>query len=145
MNPNTLKNENPGQTARRDPVSESIVLEDVQSLWHELYGLTHDRFRLAALETQRAGQSLVTMVVAGVMVAVLLNCAWLGLVAAAVLGLVENGVVASIAIVLAVAFNLLLALIFYGVIRRKSHYLKFPATRRSFKSSAPGRRDGEKS
>jgi hypothetical protein len=126
MNPNPLKEENPGQSARRDPVSASGALEDVQSLWHELHGLTHDRFRLAALETQRAGKSLVIMIVAGAMIAVLLSCAWRGLVAAAVLGLVENGIVASIAIVLAVAFNLLLALILYGMIRRKSRYLKLP-------------------
>ena len=48
------------------------MLEDGQSLWHELRGLTHDRFLLATLETQRAGKSLVDMIVAGVMVGVLL-------------------------------------------------------------------------
>ena len=96
MDPNALEDETPGQTATRgDPVSGSGVLEDAQSLWHELRGLTHDRFRLAALETQRAGESLVAMIVAGVMVAVLLSSAWLGLMAAAVLGLVEHGVVAE--------------------------------------------------
>ena len=87
------------------------MLEDAQSLLHELLGLTHDRFLLAALETRRAGESLVAMIVAGVMVAFLLSSAWLGLMAAAVLWLIENGVVASSAILLAVAFNLLLALI----------------------------------
>ena len=107
------------------------MLEDAQSLWHELRGLIHDRFRLAALETQRAGKSLVDMIVAGVMVGVLLISAWLGLMVAAVFGLVENGIAVSSAILLAVAFNLLLALILFGVIRRKSCYLQFPATLRS--------------
>ena len=146
MDPDAAEGETPGQTARRgDPGSGSGLLEDAQSLWHELRGLAHDRFRLAALETQRAGESLVAMIVAGVMVAVLLSGAWLGLMAAAVLGLVANGVVASSAILLAVAFNWLLALILCGVIRRKSRYLQFPATLRSLQPKPPGRRDAEKS
>jgi uncharacterized membrane protein YqjE len=126
-------------------VSGSGVLEDAQSLWHELHELIHDRIRLAGLETQRAGKSLVGMIVAGVMVGVLLISAWLGLMAAAVLELVEHDVVAtSSAILLAVAFNLLLVLILFGVIRRKSRYLQFPATLRSSKTTPSGRRDTEK-
>jgi len=146
MDVDARQEETPGQTATRgDPVSGGGVLEDARSLWHELRGLTHDHFRLAALETQRAGQSLVAMIMAGVMVAILLSGAWLGLVAAAVLWLVENGVAASSAILLAVAVNVLVALILYGVIRRKSRYLQFPATLRSLHSMPPGRRDAEKS
>jgi hypothetical protein len=62
MNPDAIGDETPGQAATRgDPVSGFGVLEDAQSLWHELGGLIHDRFRLAALETQRAGKSLVSM------------------------------------------------------------------------------------
>jgi len=147
MDPDAIEDETPGQTATRSaPMSGSGVLEDAQSLWYELRGLTHDRFRLAALETQQAGKSLVTMIMAGVMTALLLSSAWLGLVAAAVLWLVENNVVvASSAILLAVAFNLLLALILFGVIRRKSRYLQFPSTLRSLQPIPPVRRDAEKS
>jgi len=146
MNPDAIGDETPGQAATRgDPVSGSGVLEDAQSLWHELRGLTHDRFRLAALETQRAGKSLVDMIVAGIMVAVLLISAWLGLLTAAVLRLVAHGMVASSAILLAVAFNLLLTLILFGVIRRKRRYLQFPATLRSLQPMTSGRRDTEKS
>ena len=113
MHPDAIEDETPGQAATRgDPVSGSGVLEDAQSLWHELRELIHDRIRLAGLETQqRAGKSLVDMIVAGVMVGVLLISAWLGLMVAAVLELVEHDVVATIsAILLAVAFNLLLVL-----------------------------------
>jgi len=146
MNPDAIGDETPGQAATRgDPVSGSGVLEDAQSLWHELRGLTHDRFRLAALETQRAGKSLVDMIVAGIMVAVLLISAWLGLLTAAVLRLVAHGMVASSAILLAVAFNLLLTLLLFGVIRRKSRHLQFPATLRSLQPMSSGRRDTEKS
>jgi hypothetical protein len=146
MNPDALEDETPRQAATRgDPVSGSGVLEDAQSLWHELRGLTHDRFRLAALETQRAGKSLVDMIVAGIMVGVLLINAWLGLLTAAVLRLVAHGMVASSAILLAVAFNLLLTLLLFGVIRRKSRHLQFPATLRSLQPMSSGRRDTEKS
>ena len=122
------------------------MLEEAQSLWHELRGLIHDRLRLAALETQQAGKSLVDIIVAGVMMGVLLIGAWLGLMAAAVLELVEHGVVAtSSAILLAVASNLLIALILFGVIRRKNRYLQFPATLRSFQIPPSERRKKEKS
>lgn len=141
MSPDALNDKSPGQTAKHDdPLSESGLLEDTQSLWQELIGLFSDRFRLAALETQRAGQSLVDMIITGVMVAVLLHGAWLGLVVAAVLWLVEHGVIASSAILLAVVFNLLLALILFSVIRCKGRNLKFPATQRSLQPPNPGQR-----
>lgn len=146
MAPNEVNNETPGQSATRgDPRKSSGMLEDAQSLWQELRELSHDRFRLAALETQRAGDSLVSMIMAGVMIAVLLIGAWLGLLAAAVLWLVEHGVVASSAILLTVVFNLLFSLILCAVIRRKSRYLQFPATLRSLRPMPPERRDKEKS
>jgi len=146
MDRNTLQDETPGHTAMHsDPVSGSTLLEDAQSLLHELGGLTHDRLRLAALETRRAGESLVSMLIAGIMVAFLLSSAWLGLMTAAVLGLIDNGVMASSAILLAVAFNLLLALILFRVMGRKSRYLQFPATLRSLQTQHPGRRNAQKS
>ncbi|MDO9104957.1 MAG: phage holin family protein [Methylovulum sp.] len=116
------------------------LLEDALSLWHELCGLSHDHLKLAALETRRAGESLVDMVVAGVMVAVLLVSIWLGLLAVAILALIGQGIVASSAILLAVAANAALAFVLYGVIRRKSRYLQLPALLRSLqpKPAKPG-------
>lgn len=140
----SVADETPGQAATRsDPISGSGVLEDARSLWHELTELIHARFQLAALETQRAGKSLVTMIVAGVMVAVLLSGAWLGLMAAAVLALIENGLAPSRALLLAVGFNVLFALILWGVIRRTSRHLQFPATLRSLQPLPPASRDME--
>jgi hypothetical protein len=115
------------------PPGDSGSLEEVKSLWHELRGLAHDQLTLAALETKLAGKSLVTMIAAGVMVAVLLVSAWLGLVGAGVLWLISIGVVASIAMLLAVAANLVFALILYDVIRRQTRHLQFPATLRSLR------------
>ncbi len=146
MEPNAVNDTTTGKTATHDEsLIGSSVLEDAQSLWHELHALIHDHFRLAVLETRRAGESLVIMIVAGVMVAVLLNGAWLGLMAAVVLSFIEHGMVASSAILLAVAFSLLLVLILCGVIRHKSHYLQFPSILRSLQPTSPRCRDTDKS
>ena len=110
-----------------EPQIDSGVLEDMLSLWDELQGLGHDHFRLAALETRRAGQSLVTMLATSVLMVLLLNSAWLGLLAGGVVWLLENGIKASSALMLTVALNLLLLLICIRMIRRHSRYLQFPA------------------
>lgn len=141
MKPNAANDATIKRTATHDEPIGSGMLEDAQSLWHELCELIHARFRLAALETRRAGESLVTMMIAGVMVAVLLLVAWLGFVAAAVLMLIAQGMVASTAILLAVAVHLLIALLLCGVIRRKSHYLQFPALLGSLKPMPPTHRN----
>lgn len=146
MHPDALEDEASRQPAKHgDPLSDSGVLEDARLLWDELRGLSVDRIRLAALETQRAGDSLVSMIISGVMIAVLLMSAWLGLLAAAVLVLIENGFAASSVILLAVAANLLLTLILFGAIRRQSRFLQFPSTLRSLQPLTPERLDEEKS
>lgn len=116
-----------------EPSNDVGMLEDIQLLWEDLQGLNHDRFRLAALETRRAGQSLTTMLAAAVMLGLLLSTAWLGLLAAGVQWLIEHNLPGSSAILLAVAGNLLLALGLFGVIRRRGRYLQFPATQHSLK------------
>lgn len=134
MKPDTAEKGYPYQTA----VGGSGVLEDAQSLWEELHGLAHDRFRLAGLETRRAGESLVVMVAAAVMLAILLGGTWLGLLAAAVLWLITLGFGASSALMLAVACNGLAAYGLWGLIRRQSRHLQFPSTLRSLQ---PKRRE----
>ena len=117
------------QAARREP----DILDDVKSLWSETWGLAHDQLQLAALETKLAGESLVSMIAAGVVVAVLLVTAWLGLVGAGVLALIHSGVLASIAMLLAVALNVVVALVLFKIIRNKSQNLRWAATLRSLK------------
>ncbi len=81
------------------------------------------------------GKSLVDMIVAGVMVGMLLIGAWLGLMAAAVLELVEHDVVAtSSAILLGVASNFLSVL--------KVTIYNFPRPSQ-FSGHPSGRRDTE--
>ena len=117
------------QAARREP----DILDDVKSLWAETCGLAHDQLQLAALETKLAGESLVSMIAAGVVVAVLLVTAWLGLVGAGVLALIHSGVLASIAMLLAVALNVVVAFVLFKIIRNKSQNLRWAATLRSLK------------
>ena len=112
-------------------------------MWQELAGLAHDRLRLAVLETRLAGESLVVMVAAGVMAAVLLVSAWLGLVVAAILALVGGGVTAALAVMIGVAANVLLALLLYALIRRKSRNLQWAASLRSLKTPQDAGRDTE--
>jgi hypothetical protein len=104
------------------------LLENAGLLWREWSGLARDRLHLAALKTKLAGQSFVTMIAAGVIGGVLLVSAWLGLVAAAILTLVDAGMIASIAMLLGVLANVVLALLMYCVIRRKSRHLRWPAS-----------------
>mgnify|MGYP001159284014 CR=1 FL=1 len=129
-----------------DSVGDSSPLEEAQRLWCELRGLAHDHLQLAALETQRAGESLVTMIAAGMIVAGLLLSAWLGLVGAAVLALTGSELMdRDSALLLAVAVNLLAALILCGVIRRQSHHLRFPANTRGPQPTSSGSSGAETS
>lgn len=134
MNDANLKEKTPEQADAQDTPH---VLDDVQLLWHELRILIHDHFKIATLEIQQAAKSLVVMLAAGIMVAILLIGAWLGFGAGAVLWLIEHGVLQSYAILIATVLNLLIALILCVVIRRQSRYLQFPAVRRSLLSMPP--------
>jgi uncharacterized membrane protein YqjE len=122
----------PSAAAASDPG----LLENAQALWHELRGLAHDHLQLAALETQRAGKSLVNMVVCAVAAAILLVSAWMGLMGAGALWLIASGLNASLALLLVAALNIAAAFVLVTMIRRSSHQLRFPATVRSLKSDA---------
>lgn len=115
------------------PLKPAGLIDDVKSLWRDLAGLLHDRLELAALETKFAAQNLVDMIAMGVMVAVLLVSAWLGLLGAMVLWLIHLGLMASIAMLLGVLVNLALAALLYRSILRQSQNLGWPATLRSLK------------
>jgi uncharacterized membrane protein len=130
MDHNAVNSETLKQTATDSNPEKSAggVLENVQVLWQELYGFSHDCFHLIALEARRAGKNLVYMLIAGLIAAVLLIGSWVGLEAAVVLWLIEHDFTASSAILLAVGLTLVLALILIVVIHRKSRYLQFPAT-----------------
>lgn len=118
-----------------NPADGAGLLEDARSLWREGSALFQDRLQLAALETRLAGESLVTMIAAGVIVAVLVVAAWLGLMGAAIVMLVGFGIGAGTALLLGVLVNLAVALALCQMIRGKSRHLLWAASVRSLRSS----------
>ena len=118
------------------PAADAGLLETAQGLWQDLRGALHDHLQLAALEAQRAGKSLVSMVIYGLAAAILVVSAWLGLMAAGVLWLIGLGLDPSLALLVAVGVNIGGIALLVMLIMRASRYLGFPATVRSLKSDA---------
>ena len=118
------------------------VLDSARSLWRDLTAQAKDHLELALLETQRAGKSAVSMLIYAVAAALLLVTAWLGLLAAIVIGLAELGLHAGFGVLIVVGLNLIGAFVLYRMIRSASENLGFPATIRSFRRHAPAATDG---
>lgn len=107
------------------------VFDGVKSLGSSLRGLAHDHLRIVALETRQAGESLVNMIAASVVLAVLVVSAWLIIVAIGVVLLIGSGFGVVFAMLMAAILNLIMAFFLYRSIRAMSHSLGFPATIRS--------------
>ncbi|HRQ66042.1 MAG TPA: phage holin family protein [Xanthomonadaceae bacterium] len=98
-------------------------------LGRDLHSVAHAQLRLAALETRHAGESLVGIVVLGLVAAVLYFSAWLALIAAGLMTLVELGVLtASVALLLGAVINVVLALLLMVLVRQRSRAFLFSAT-----------------
>jgi hypothetical protein len=131
--------------ASRDPPASSDsprispgLLEEVWLLGRELRAAAHSQVRLAALETRQAGESLVSIIAMGLIAGGLVFSAWLALVGAVMMALVERGLMTtSIALLLAMAANVLIALILIAAIRRKSRRLLLSATVNSLAPPPP--------
>lgn len=131
------RDERPLDEAYTDAVSNASagpgIIQGAEMLWGELSELAHDQMQIVSLETQRVGESFVSMVVYAVAVGLLAVTAWLGLVGVIVLWLIHLGVLASVALLIAVVLNLcaIVGLIF--AIRARSQDLRFSSTVESFK------------
>ena len=147
MDPTTAVEQPAGARAASSSLGHRAPFpKEARLLWHDLRGLAHDHFELAALETQRAGESLVAMVVAGMLAAGLLLSAWLALMSAAILALTSHGVMETgSALLVAGCVNLLVALVLWRVIARLSLRLRFTANARSLQPASPEFPDGETS
>lgn len=105
------------------------LLEEARLLEQELRGVLYDHLSLAALETRKAGESLVRIIAMGLITACLLLSAWLALVGAVVIVLVQHSLVtAGSALMLVFALHCLLAMLLVAGIRKRSRSLMFPAT-----------------
>lgn len=111
-------------------------MDEVRYIWRDLRLLIHDQLKLATLETKLVAESLVSMVATSVAVVLLLVTAWLGLISAAVVFMVELGLPVSGAILIAVVFNIVIALLLGMAIRRQVSHLQWPATLRSLRPSS---------
>ncbi len=111
------------------------MMSEVSALLRDLRSVADDYAELATLEVKRSGISLAIMVGAGVGIALMLVTAWMGLMAAGVLGLVAAGLAPAWAILCAVLLNLVIAAGLFFLIRRKQKDLGLPATLRSLRAA----------
>ena len=67
------------------------IMEEAKYIWHDVRLLIHDHLKLATLETKLVAESLVSMIATSVAVVLLVVTAWLGLVSAGVVAMIEQG------------------------------------------------------
>lgn len=125
---------------------EPGLLEVARLLERELREVVYDHLFLAALETRQAGESLVRIIVMGLITACLLSTAWLAVVSAAVIVLVKHSLMtASSALLLVFAVHCLVAMLLVAAIRKRSKHLMFPATISRLEPAASAGADTERS
>ena len=118
-------------------------LDDLSALQRELRALVHDQLRLAGLELRLAAHSVMTMISAAVCMGALLVVAWLGLMGAAGLGLMEMGLEPALVSLVLAAVTLVLAGLLRLLIRHRSRDLGLPASLRALRPPAAGNRNGK--
>jgi len=107
----------------------------LSTLPQEVRGLIHDQLKLVALELRLASHSLMIMIFAAVCIGVLLVLIWVGLMAAIGLSLIHVGLQPVLVVLVLTALTSILALLLFGLIRRRSRDLGLPATMRTLKPS----------
>jgi uncharacterized membrane protein YqjE len=125
----------PGRVPAPEPTSAG-VMDSIKALWDDLRNMVHDQLELAALETQRAVQSLVTIAVVGLVAVLLIGATWIGMMAALVLGLIQLGLNAIIAVLLTVLVNAAGIAVCALIIKNRSRNLRYPATVESLKPAS---------
>jgi uncharacterized membrane protein YqjE len=108
--------------------------------WANLKALVQDHALLAVLELQRAGVSLVKMIIAGIVISILVVSAWMAIVAAAIAFAIGQGANWALAILVAAFVNLLVAGGIALWAKKQVPDLLFAATMRQLRKDVP---DGE--
>lgn len=126
---------NDTQVNAEDVSASGGFLETIEALWNNLQGLVHDQLQLAIFETLRIGKSLIAIITCTLVIALLIASSWLCLVGALMLWFVQNGMNASIALLVAAAINIFGVLGFLIVMARHSQRLRFPATMNTLKNA----------
>lgn len=108
--------------------------------WANLRALVQDHALLAVLEVQRAGVSLVKMIIAGIVISILIVSAWMGIVAAVIGWAIGAGVNWAVAILVAALANIAVAVGLAFWAKKQVPDLLFAATVRQLRRDVP---DGE--
>ena len=114
---------------------------ETSALLQEGLGLLHSWLQLLELETRQTAGSLVNMMGTGILLALLLAATWFCVVGAAVLGLVETGLNASLAMLLAAGANAALAWLSLRQFRKQEHKLGWAASLRGLSVWHTARQD----
>jgi uncharacterized membrane protein YqjE len=109
------------------------LLADINAFWENLRGTLYDHVQLVVLEMRRAIESLISILVYGIVAGVMLAGTWLAVVAAITVWLIDTGMPVSAALLVTALLNLCGAYGVIIVIRGKIQFLTFPATVQSLK------------
>jgi len=112
----------------------SSLIEDVGSLTRGYRATAQSWLELVALETRLAARSVVQLVALAVGMTALLLGAWMTLIGAAVLALMDLGLSPALAMLAATAIILVAAATVYLILRRKVRSIGWPATSRALKA-----------
>ena len=123
-----------GVAGASDASSPHCVLDEVSDTFASARRVISDFLELLALETRRAGLTLVWMVACGAVAAILAVTAWLGFMAALALWAVSPGFPWGAAVIAISLANLLAAASMTSVCIRKSRVRLFSATRRQLET-----------
>src|SRR5579862_374058 len=106
-----------------------------------LKALVQDHALLAVLEVQRAGVSLVKIVIAGIVISILVVSAWMGIVAAVVAFAIGQGANWALAILIAALVNIGIAVALGFYAKKQVPDLLFAATLRQLRRDMPRKED----
>ena len=121
--------------APSQPPGEEGLLNGVQAVWGDWRGIAYTHMQLLGLEAQRAGECLSTILTYGLMIGLLMFGAWLAVAVAFVWWLLDYGCAPQTALLLVALFNGMGVMRFSAALRRRSQFLRFPATLRSLQPS----------
>lgn len=116
---------------------DSSLITAIATLWMGFRQRIYLQLQLLTLETQRAAQSLVNMLILALFAALLLISCWLGLLSVGVLLLKSAGLSTLAALGCVLLVNLLALLTCLKLIRLQSSYLRYPASMALLKPKTP--------
>ncbi|MBU2278832.1 MAG: hypothetical protein KKB45_08520 [Gammaproteobacteria bacterium] len=117
--------------------SNSSLIDAVMALWLGLRQRMFLQLQLLTLETQRAAQSLVNLLILACLAAALVISCWIGVLVVGILALTSIGLSMLAAVSCMLLLNLFALLFCLKLIRTQSCYLCFPATIASLMPEQP--------